>query len=409
MNSMKRSGALLVDSARVAHPVASPARAAAGRRIKVLHSVGHLLRGGIETWLYQMVTRLDPTRFEHHVLVWTDEEQAFTADFQAAGVRVLPCLGHTNPLRFAANFRRLVAENGPYDILHTHGTHYHGFVMMLAARAGIPARIAHSHTDIKPVLAEASLPYRLYAGLGHAAIRHWATAGRGVSGLAAASMFKAGWRQDPRFDVLYCGVDLEPFAAAPDLDLRRRLGMPEDSMVVGHVGRFEKQKNHGFLLETAAAVRQLEPKAHFLLIGDGSQHAEYVARTEALGLTPHVTFIRDCRTIPAHMIGAMDRFLFPSLYEGLPLVTVEAQAAGLPCLISDSLTREILVEGTSSRMMPLSAGPEAWAQALLALPARTPESMAEMRRILERGPFNIRSAARSLANVYEQSVERSSR
>src|SRR5438477_11490372 len=78
------------------------------RRIRVLHSVGHLLRGGIETWLYQMLQRMDAHRFEHHVLVRTDREEPFTAAFRQAGFRVLPCLNYTNPFKYRFNFRRVI-------------------------------------------------------------------------------------------------------------------------------------------------------------------------------------------------------------------------------------------------------------------------------------------------------------
>src|SRR6202035_3996015 len=87
------------------------------RPIRVLHSVGHLLRGGIETSLYQILQRFDGNRFEHHILVRTDKEEPFTAAFREAGFRVLPCLNYSHPVKYRANLRRVIAQNGPYDVL----------------------------------------------------------------------------------------------------------------------------------------------------------------------------------------------------------------------------------------------------------------------------------------------------
>src|SRR5579872_4986867 len=91
-------------------------------RMRILHSVGHLLRGGIEMWLYQTLQKLDVNRFEHHVLVRTDKEEPFTEAFRQAGFRVVPCLNYSNPLKYARNLRRIVDGYGPYDVLHVHGS-----------------------------------------------------------------------------------------------------------------------------------------------------------------------------------------------------------------------------------------------------------------------------------------------
>ena len=369
-------------------------------KIRILHSVGHLLRGGIEHWLYEVVRRLDPECFEHHVMVWTDAEEAFTAEFRAAGALVLPCLNHANPLLFARNLGRLLAAHGPYDVLHTHGTHYHGYVMLLARLHGIPARVAHSHNDISSVLRAAGLPYRAYAAAGHAGIRNLATAGLAVSDLAAASMFGPAWRSDPRWRRLFCGIDLEPFTQAPDPGLRETLGIPAGRFVVGHVGRFERAKNHAFILDVAAALIARRPEAHFLLLGEGGLRDGFVAELERRGLTPHFTLIRYTRSLEAQMIGAMDAFIFPSLHEGLALSAVMAQAAGLPCLFSDAVSPEVVVNPALVRILPLPDGAAAWAEAILDMPHRIDSRDPDLRRLFSESDFNLAGAMTSLAAFY---------
>ncbi len=371
------------------------------RPLRVLHSVGHLSRGGIETWLYQIVRRLAAPRYEHHVLVWTDAEEAFTAEFHAAGVQVHPLPGHTNPWRLLRTFHRLQRSHGPFDILHTHGTQFHGLLMALGRAYGIGTRIAHSHTDIRPVLARATPGYRLYAAIGHAAIRTFATAGRGVSEMAAVSMWGPRWQTDARWQLMRCGVDLDRFAAAAPADVRARLAIPAGRLVVGHVGRFETQKNHGFLVALLAALVARGVDAHLLLIGDGSLRGECESALRRHGLSERVSMIGDCRDVAPLMLGAMDCFVLPSLYEGLPLALVEAQAAGLPCLVSDSVTPEATAHPALVRRLALASGAESWAEAVTRLPPRLNPGDPQLRAMLERSGFSVAGCAARLDEMYQ--------
>lgn len=375
-----------------------------GARIRILHSVGHLIRGGIEHWLLDVIQRLDPLRFEHHVMVWTDEEEAFTADFRAAGATVLPCLRHTNPVLFARNLRQLVKRHGPYDLLHTHGTYYHGYVMLLAKLLGIPVRVAHSHNDTRAFLRQAPLAYRAYAAAGHTAIRRFATAGIGVSEQAAASMFGPGWPSDGRWRRLFCGIDLAPYDAAPDRHLRAALGIPADRFVVGHVGRFVHQKNHAFLLDIAAELVARNPSAHFLLFGDGEGRDAFIAALNSRSLAANFTLVPYCKTLPAQMTGVMDSFILPSLREGLALVAVLAQAAGLPCLFSDTVSREVMINPALTRFLPLDRGPGIWAEAISGMPAKLDNRDPALRAMFRRSDFDIERSIVNLAGFYEESM-----
>ncbi|MGI4798549.1 MAG: glycosyltransferase [Janthinobacterium lividum] len=373
-------------------------------RIRVLHSVGHLSRGGIETWLYGIVRRLSAPRYEHHVMVWTDTEEAFTAEFRAAGVRVHALPGHANPLRFVLGFRQLVQKFGPFDVLHTHGTQFDGFVLALGKAFGIPVRIAHSHTDITPVLRNSKLAYRAYAAIGHGLIRSCATEGRGVSQVAALSMFGQGWQNDPRWKILFCGIDFDRFVQPPAHAWRAKLGIREGRFVLGHVGRFETQKNHAFLPDMMTALLARRANAHLLLVGDGSLRPAFEGEIVRRGLAEYVTILPDCKDVPGLMAEAMDAFVLPSLYEGLPLVLVEAQAAGLPCLVSDGLAAEAIVVSDSVRCLALCDGPKAWAEAASTLPGRISPYDVDLRETLRRSPFSLDRSSADLGALYESSI-----
>jgi glycosyltransferase involved in cell wall biosynthesis len=211
-------------------PIRSPVGIAAGRsnhrhRIRVLYSVGHLLRGGIEMWLYQVVQHMDPSHFEHHILVRTDKEEPFTEAFRKIGAKVIPCLNYKRPVKYARNLRRVIQHHGPYDILHLHGSNPNGLLALLFAKPlGIPTRVVHSHNDIRPLLRSRGLAYRSYVTLTLLCLRFFADRGFAASVPAAESMFGLPWKTDKRWNVLHCGVEFGPFEIPADPNLRKRAG-----------------------------------------------------------------------------------------------------------------------------------------------------------------------------------------
>lgn len=369
-------------------------------RIRILHSVGHLLRGGIETWLYQVLQRLDVDCFEHHVLVRTDKKEPFTEAFEQAGIRVLPCLNYGNPTKYASNLRRVVRHNGPYDILHVHGSNPNGLLALLLAKPlGIPVRIVHSHNDVRPLLEARGFAYKLYVRSTLHCLRLFSDHGIAASVLAAESMFGSSWQTDARWKLLYYGMNFAPFAEPPDPDLRESLGIPRHAFVVGHVGRFHEQKNHEFLVRIADEVIKRCPEAHFLFIGDGELKGHIVSECDKRGLGRHVTFVRDTPSVPKFMLSAMDCFAFPSRYEGLGLVAVEAQAAGLPCVLSDRVPKEAIVDKGLVNVLQLKDSPELWADAILSLRRKRSRGTQHLEQFYS-SPFNLDQCAVALARTY---------
>ena len=342
-------------------------------KVRVLHSVGHLLRGGIENWLFQTLTRQPSSLFEHHVLVRTSQEEAFSKAFRNAGIPVLTCTSFRNPIRYARELQGLIREHGPYDILHVHGSSFSGLLtLLLAKHLGIRRTIVHSHNDVRPLLKDSGFLYGCYVRAVTGAYRLFGDRGFAASILAAESMFGMRWKCDPRWQLLYYGVDCAPFNRTVDKSLRSRLGIPSNAYVVGHVGRFHEQKNHEFLVEIVAAAARLDEEVHCLLIGDGPLREKTQQEIQARGLGAHFTFVFDTTTVSDYMISAMDAFLFPSLYEGLGLVAVEAQAAGLSCVISDRVPREASVIPGLVHWMSLDQSPSLWAEQLLELKRTQP-------------------------------------
>jgi glycosyltransferase involved in cell wall biosynthesis len=378
------------------------------RPVRVLHSVGHLLRGGIEKWLFQTLPPQLSGNCEHHIMVRTNEEEAFTSAFREAGLPVLVCANFTNPIRYALEFKNLVQEHGPYDILHVHGSSFTGLLALALARsAGIRTTVVHSHDDVRPVLVNRGWLYRSYVAATLWAYRAMADFGFAASTLAAESMFGDRWVKDSRWQLLYCGVDCKPFNKPRDPFLRTRLGIPENSFVIGHVGRYCLQKNHAFVLEIVEATLAQRPDVHCLLIGEGHLRAKIMTDIERRGLKGHFTFVPDTPVISDYMMSAMDCFVFPSLHEGLGLVAIEAQAAGLPCLISDRVPAEAIVDPSLVDVLALEQPASEWASTILAIrsAAQKAADPATVTKV-ENSLFNLDHCISSLQLRYLQLASR---
>ncbi len=351
--------------------------------MRILHVLGKLDYGGVETWLVQVLRQIDRQRYQMDFLVHTTAPGMYDEEVRALGARIIPCLGPSNPLQYALNFRRVLGEYGPYDVVHSHVHHYSGYVLLLAAMAGVPVRIAHSHSAPRSTEAfrgpgrpaDLRTPYRrMYRRTMQAMIGICATRGLAVSAEAGDHLFSKNWRNYPeQWQLQHLGIDLSRFDIPVDRDsLRRAIGIPSDALVIGHVGRFVTPKNHGFLVEIARELIKLEPKAVFLLVGDGPLRAEIEAKVNGYSIEKHFIFAGLRSDVPALMKGAMDVFLFPSLYEGLGLALLEAQAAGLTSIVSDIVPRESDAIPSLVDRLALGNSASTWAHAVLAGARRTP-------------------------------------
>jgi glycosyltransferase involved in cell wall biosynthesis len=375
--------------------------------IRVLHSVGHLLRGGIEMWLYQVLQRFDASRFEHHVLVRTEQREPFTEDFQRAGFRVLPCLNYNNPVKYRANLRSIIQENGAYDVLHVHGSNPNGLLALLFAKSlGIPATVVHSHNDVRPLLKSRGVPYRAYVQLTLQGLKKFADRGFAVSSLAAESMFGRDWNKDRRWSLLQPGVDFKPFEQQSKPGLRESLNIRHDAFVVGHVGRFHEQKNHLFLLQVMEELLKKCSQAQLLLIGDGPLRSDIVAEVGRRGLNEYIKFVPDTLSVPQFMLEVMNCFVLPSRYEGLGLVAVEAQAAGLPCLLSNRVPKEAVVDSKLVHFLQIEDSPKKWADTILQLRGKRLRVTPEHLQQFYASEFNLDRSADALGRTYEALTNR---
>jgi glycosyltransferase involved in cell wall biosynthesis len=368
--------------------------------MRILHVLGKLDRGGVETWLVQVLRHIDRQKYQMDFLVHTTEPGAYDDEVRSLGSRIIPCLRPSNPAMYARNFRRVLRKYGPYDVVHSHVHHYSGYVLMLAKMWGVPVRIAHSHTSAPE--ASSGFARKAYLSLMRTLIRRSASLGMSFSGVAADSLMPT-WRQDNRWHLCRCGVEASRFTDDVDRDLvRQEMGISPVAKVVAHVGRFSPVKNHTMIVQVAEELKRLDSRTVFLLVGDGPTRPEIETLIRSRGLSDCFVLAGFRDDIPRLLKGAADAFIFPSLYEGLGIALMEAQLSGLKCVASDVIPREVALASDMVTWMPLNASVKSWAAALSkAIAVRetrnVPAGLREM--------YSIDESVSHIAALYEHGLE----
>jgi glycosyltransferase involved in cell wall biosynthesis len=393
------------DQDRPSAPRAASAEKPVQRPLRILHVIMRMDRGGIETSLMQLLRTLDRQRYQMDFLALDGRPGAQDDDVRALRSRILVCDGHRMPWRFARRFDQIMREYGPYDILHSHTHFFGGYVLKIAARHQVPLRIAHSRNDTRVAEEGGGWARKFYVWLMRRWIRRYANFRIAISRTAAEDLFGDGFDDDGGFRMIYSGRDFSPYARRVHrAEIRPSLGLPPQALVLGHVGRFYWRKNHPFVLKVAAEVFQREPRAWLLLVGDGPDQAEIEALARSSGIADRVIFAGARSDVPGLLKGAMDVFLFPSHHEGLGMAVVEAQAAGLPCVVASTIPEEIDLVPELIHRLPLSAPPELWAERILQAEATPRPSQDEALHAVCASDFNIHNSVARLCSIYDMAA-----
>ena len=301
---------------------------------------------------------MDRSKVQFDFLTHRDFRADYDDEIETLGGRIyhLPRL-----VPWSRNYHRALEsffdEHPEYRIVHVHQDCLSSVILRIAKDRGIPVRIAHSHSssqdkNIKYII---KLFYKQF-------ISRYATDLFACGRDAGDWMFgKADYR------IVNNAIDAAAYRYCPQRtgDMRRSLEIPDDALIVGHVGRFSYPKNHEYLIDIFAVLYKKAPNAYLLLVGDGQNRKMIQEKVDALQISDRVIFA-GLRSDVANLMQAMDVFVFPSRYEGLPLTLVEAQAAGLPCLISDHVPLDCRLTPLVHQFA-LEETPDKWADKVLAL------------------------------------------
>jgi glycosyltransferase involved in cell wall biosynthesis len=357
------------------------------RPLEVLLVVGAMNRGGIETWLMNIARTIPPTRARLSFLVHSDRPSDFDEEIRTLGHRILVCRLGRNPVGYAVRLARLLRTEGPFDAVHSFVSTFSALPLTVAATVGVPVRIAHSQTDRRAALASAGPVRRLYSSSASWLLRRTMTSGVACTPGAASFLFRRDIGEDPRLLIVPNAIDPLPFGQAVGT-LRTALGVPGDTLLVGHVARFVPVKNQAFLLEVARRWRETGAPVLLVLVGDGPDRPAISSAVAEAGLGDrvHLTGLRS--DIPGIMAD-LDVLVLPSLWEGAPITLVEAQASGVPCVVSAEVSGATDVVPGLVTTMPRGAGADAWAEAVLAAGRGAHPSRADAQAVMAHSPWNL--------------------
>lgn len=376
--------------------------------VKALHVVRSLrYGGGVQAWLLECVRRTAGQDVHFDVFSMLDCVD-MRDEFCALGSEVASCAGKLTLRNLKASLSSVLRKR-QYQIVHSHCEYYDGLVLGQAYEFGVPVRISHSHTSVLYMYRRSSLVGRLWKAYLQRRILKYATHGFAVSSVAGRSLFQRTWAKSDRFRVsVPCGIDLFPYEKpiVPD-NLREQLRIPRQSRVVGNVGRFDVQKNHTLMVKIASEVLKTNQQIHFVFIGDGRLKARTQEQVCSAEIGPNVHFLGNRDDVPDLLRGVIDIFLFPSHSEGLGLALIEAQAAGLQCVISDAIPIEAEISHELCHRMKPDSTASDWAKTVLAIlnkgGANTNESDPLKRIAVSK--YEVNNSVHCLFDAYDRVLE----
>lgn len=332
---------------------------------------------------------IDHSKVQFDFLEHREAVTEYDREIMELGGRIhrLPRLNPVSPV-YLKSMDRFFAEHPEYRIVHVHLDCMSGIPLKYAKKSGVPVRIAHAHSSNEAK--SAKYPIKL---LYKRCIPKYATHLYACGEDAGRWMFGGH-----DYAVLNNAIDTNAFAFNPAIREKYRdaLGVDQSTLLLGHVGRFHPIKNHVFLVDIFSELVKLHPDSKLLLVGQGDLEQMIRDKLEALGLSNRVIFAGVRSDVNA-LMQAMDVFAFPSLFEGLPLVAVEAQAAGLPCVVSDRVPRECEKTQGLVTFLPLEADAERWAEQILSTARIERRDTSDQ---IKASGFDIRENAAALQQFY---------
>lgn len=356
--------------------------------IRILHVCQRMEAAGLQSFIMNIYRNIDKTKVQFDFLVHYKEKQFYDNEIEQLGGRVfkLSVREDYNIIKYWRELNNFFKTNN-YDIVHGHMDTLGAVYLLAAKRNGIKVRIAHAHTDY------------VQSGI------------KKIPRLAMISLFKrnanylfACSKQSGKF--MYKQSDFMIYRNAIDVDkyaynqitranVRERLGI-KDCIVLGHVGRFNEVKNHDFIFTLLKKLIPQIPNIKLLLIGGGELESHINKRISELNLKDYVIVLKN-RSDVEKLYQAMDLFLLPSLFEGIPLVGVEAQSSGLPCLFSDRVNKEVSVTNNAF-FLSIDNGTEVWEKKIIDI-CRNYVRMDQTNEVKNKG-YDSKNVARQLEQFY---------
>lgn len=370
-------------------------------KVKVLYFVDRMLRGGIQSLVIDWVTRFDKNKIQVDFLLLDDGNEYELEDYlkelgcniyKLEGVWINKPFDYIKYHKKADDFFKL---HNDYKVVHLHSSSKNYPILKYAKKYNIPIRIAHSHN----IDFQATSKFKKMVGnYFKILLKKYATDFFACSNLAGEWLFGSGIMTSSKYRVISNAIDYSKFKYDSEVrkKIRKELKVNDDTIVIGNVGRFAIQKNHKFLVEIFCEYHKQNSNSILVLIGTGELEKEIKNQVNNLNLTKSVCFTGFKNNVNEYIQG-LDIFLLPSLYEGLPVVGIEAQAAGLPCYMSkDVITEEVKI-ADNVHFISLNKTPKEWADTII---SNDNSRVNNYKKIKDRG-YIISDVIKTLEDVYQ--------
>lgn len=365
--------------------------------MKVLHIVSTMDRGGAESLIMSIYRNIDHSKLQFDFITHSSNKGGYDDEILSLGGRIfnVPSLGSCGPVSYVKKLTSIMSQNS-YAAVHSHTDFQSGFPTLSAKLSGVPKRISHSHSNNWPngngMKARATLK------LLRLLIKWTATDYCCCSDEAGEFLFG----KKSKVEVLNNGINVREFTSVTVQSrnsVLKELALPKDVRLIGHVGRFSESKNHLFILKVMKRLIEEDEKYMLLLVGDGPLIEKIKAEAEKLEILKSVRFLGVRDDIP-RLMNAFDMFLFPSLFEGFGIVTIEAQSAGTPCVVSDRVPKTTDMGLNLMTYLSLDEGIDSWAEKIkLSIQANKP-SVDIIHSNFERKGFDIKKNIPTWLSLY---------
>lgn len=363
--------------------------------IKILYVNGGTMdRGGVSTFMMNVYEKMHSENIQIDFLVHTLSKGVRDEDILNLGGKIfrVPARGK-NPLK---NYRQIkqIMLDGNYDVVHAHADAGNSTILSIAKECDIPIRISHCHNTnyTNKSLLKKFLNEQLKKQIPKYATHLWACSEKAGEWLYG----------NHSFEVIPNAIDVQKFIYSPQLskDLRKELNL-ENKFVIGHVGRFDYQKNHDFLLKVFVEVVHEREDAHLVLIGKGELEEIIKKQANQLGILDKISFLGESSNVNK-LINVFDVGVFPSLFEGFGIAVLEMQINGLPLVVSDNFPSEINLTD-NIRFLSLDETVKYWCKTILDTKGR---DSGAVDKIIAKG-YNLSDMVNKLTKTYERIVDKS--
>lgn len=367
--------------------------------IRILHIIGTMNRGGAETLLLELYRNIDRTKVQFDFLVYnyTDVPGELDEEILSLGGKIYNAKSrfYKNPIGFCLELKAFFKKHKEYKIIHSHQFMTSGYIVFIAKKIAKRVTIAHSHA----IKSCANFLRAISNFIGKLLVKGYSDYIFGCSRDAVKTLCGKLPDNESRM-VLSNAINVDKFAFSSEKRefWRQKLEIDDSATVIGYVARFLPVKNHDFVVKTFAEFIKVKPDSILVLVGDGPLRTETEELAKQLGVYDKVKLL-GVRPDVQDIVNAFDVFVMPSRYEGLGIVLIEAQANGLPCVISaDVIPAEADTGAGLVTRVSLDESPEKWAEACLnAGPRKDSE---EVKPAIINSGYDINSVANWLQNFY---------